>query len=89
LGLEGAAPVALDTAAIPDPQERAARQGTAVPPKALGGNPERTGSQREAAVRVADPSKAGVAPDESSYRIGVLDVLEISVFKVPELSKSV
>ena len=40
---------------------------------------------------VAGPSAfaAATAEDNASYRVGPLDVLDISVFKVPDLSKSV
>lgn len=40
-----------------------------------------------AARRAAQSYATAVAPGGASYRIGPLDVVEVSVFKVPELSK--
>ena len=39
-------------------------------------------------VAKIDEMKAVVTPGSNAYKIGTLDVLEISVFKVPELSKT-
>ena len=39
-------------------------------------------------VAKIDEMKAVVTPGSTAYRIGTLDVLEVSVFKVPELSKT-
>ena len=45
--------------------------------------------ERQAALRkVALSLASGGKPDGKSYRIGPLDVLEVTVFKVPELSKT-
>jgi polysaccharide biosynthesis/export protein len=46
-------------------------------------NPDRRLSQ------AADSFTAGATPGNSSYKIGPQDVLDISVFKVPDLSRSV
>ena len=40
-------------------------------------------------TKVADKFISASVPGNSAYRIGPLDVLDVSVFKVPELSKSV
>jgi polysaccharide biosynthesis/export protein len=42
-----------------------------------------------AASEAARKLTAGATPGNSAYRIGPLDVLDISVFKVPDLSKTV
>ncbi len=41
-----------------------------------------------AARKSADQMTAVASPESSAYRIGPLDVLDVSVFKVPELSKT-
>jgi polysaccharide biosynthesis/export protein len=48
-----------------------------------------TASGTQPLTRVADKFISASSPGNSAYRIGPLDVLDISVFKVPELSKSV
>lgn len=40
-----------------------------------------------AAARAAAKMRAATKPGSTAYRIGPLDVIEVSVFKVPELSK--
>lgn len=40
-------------------------------------------------VQKIDQLKSAVTPGSTAYRIGTLDVLEINVFKVPELTKTV
>ena len=63
------------------------------------GDPITTGSVGSAALpadakdaarlkKVVEKATAVADPNSSAYKIGPLDVLEISVFKVPELSKS-
>ncbi|MGE0055216.1 MAG: polysaccharide biosynthesis/export family protein [Hyphomicrobium sp.] len=47
-----------------------------------------TASGGSEAARVADKLTAVATPGSTAYKIGPLDVLEITVFKVPELSKS-
>jgi polysaccharide biosynthesis/export protein len=42
-----------------------------------------------AAVQVADKFTAAATPGNNAYKIGPLDVLDVSVFKVPDLSKTV
>ncbi len=42
-----------------------------------------------AAAEAARKLTAGATPGNSAYRIGPLDVLDVSVFKVPDLSKTV
>src|SRR5262249_14217091 len=46
-------------------------------------------SQEAAAVQSADKLTAVAKPGNSAYKIGPLDVLAISVFKVPDLDKAV
>src|SRR5690242_12045212 len=46
-------------------------------------------SQEAAAVQAADKLTAVAKPGNSAYKIGPLDVLAISVFKVPDLDKAV
>ena len=41
------------------------------------------------AAKAAEQLTASATPGSNAYKIGALDVLEISVFKVPEMSKSV
>jgi polysaccharide biosynthesis/export protein len=41
------------------------------------------------ATKVAETLTAAATPGNNAYKIGALDVLDISVFKAPELSKSV
>jgi polysaccharide export outer membrane protein len=41
------------------------------------------------AVQAADEFTSSSRPGDTAYKIGPLDVLEVSVFQVPELSKSV
>lgn len=41
------------------------------------------------ATKAAEQLTASATPGSNAYKIGALDVLEISVFKVPEMSKSV
>ena len=41
------------------------------------------------AMRPIQVAENGIAPTTAGYKIGVLDVLDISVFQVPELTKSV
>jgi polysaccharide biosynthesis/export protein len=45
--------------------------------------------QEAAAMQAADKMTAVAKPGNSAYKIGPLDVLNISVFKVPDLEKSV
>lgn len=47
------------------------------------------GAHSSAAIKVADQFTAGATPGNSAYKIGPLDVLDVSVFKVPDLSKTV
>ncbi len=47
------------------------------------------GVHSPAAVQAADKFTAGATPGNSAYKIGPLDVLDVSVFKVPDLSKTV
>ena len=51
----------------------------------LAASQEVTGSVAE----TADEFTAAAKPGDTAYKIGPLDVLEVSVFQVPELSKSV
>jgi polysaccharide biosynthesis/export protein len=46
-------------------------------------------SQEAAAVQAADKLTSVAKPGNSAYKIGPLDVLAISVFKVPDLDKAV
>ena len=68
--------------------------GSAVQPAALtGAAPAEKGTptpEQEAAVRRAVLSATSMTdPKSTAYKIGPLDVLEVTVFKVPDLSKSV
>src|ERR1700736_4651323 len=47
------------------------------------------GQTNAAAVQAADKLTSVAKPGNSAYKIGPLDVLNISVFKVPDLEKSV
>ena len=48
-----------------------------------------TASKNTELSRVADKFTSAATPGSSDYKIGPQDVLDISVFKVPELSRSV
>ena len=65
---------------------------TIVPVKASGGAAVTTAAPndptRVAAAKAANGFISASAPGNTSYKIGPHDVVEISVFKVPELSKS-
>jgi polysaccharide biosynthesis/export protein len=59
-------------------------------------DPAKAGSAKGASARTptsaakaAEQLTASATPGSNAYKIGALDVLEISVFKVPEMSKSV
>jgi polysaccharide export outer membrane protein len=81
----GIADTASSVGSVPSKPEVAdtASNGGALPPtKAVGSVPPKPG------VAGAPPTKA-IGSVRSAYTIGPADVLEISVFKVPELSKSV
>ena len=43
----------------------------------------------ETAAKAAEQLTASATPGSNAYKIGALDVLELTVFKVPEMSKSV
>jgi polysaccharide biosynthesis/export protein len=51
--------------------------------------PTETGVHSAAASQAADKLTAVATPGSSGYEIGPLDVLDVSVFKVPDLSKTV
>jgi polysaccharide biosynthesis/export protein len=56
----------------------------------LGSPSQETGSVRDPSVaRAADALAATTTPGASAYKIGPLDVIDISVFQAPELSKTV
>lgn len=65
--------------------ETVAGGGIARAAPAAGGSP----GDLSAAARAAEPFTAAGTPGSSAYKIGPLDVLDISVFKVPELTKTV
>ena len=46
-------------------------------------------SKGSSASKVAETMTASATPGNSAYRVGALDVLDISVYKAPDLSKSV
>ena len=48
-----------------------------------------TGKTPAAAAKAAEQLTASATPGSNAYKIGALDVLELTVFKVPEMSKSV
>ncbi len=62
-------------------------------PQEIKAGPLTSDSQAPAApahlAKAADTFTAGATPGNSAYKIGPQDVLDISVFKVPELSRSV
>jgi polysaccharide biosynthesis/export protein len=61
-------------------------------PAANGGGAQKTlaSPEQEAAVRKIALSATSMSdPSSKAYKVGPLDVLEVTVFKVPELSKSV
>ena len=66
-------------------------QNAALGPKPAAHAAKDSGSKGAAApiVKVADKYAAPGTPGSSAYKIGPLDVLDISVFKVPELARSV
>jgi polysaccharide export outer membrane protein len=47
-----------------------------------------SGSDTKPLARVADKLTSGATPGSSGYKIGPLDVVEFSVFKVPELTRT-
>jgi polysaccharide biosynthesis/export protein len=54
------------------------------------GSPMGTGPVRDpSAARAADTLAAATTPGDNGYKIGPLDVLDISVFQAPDLSKTV
>jgi polysaccharide export outer membrane protein len=56
----------------------------------LGSPRQDAGPMRDPSVaRAADALAAAVTPGDTAYKIGPLDVLDISVFQAPELSKTV
>lgn len=69
------------SASFADPAGAAASGGSTVGSLALSDSPVR--------VEGVDRLMASATPGSSGYKVGPQDVLEISVFKVPELSRSV
>ena len=51
--------------------------------------PTAAAAAQSSAAQAADKLTAVAKPGNSAYKIGPLDVLDISVFKVPDLNKSV
>lgn len=74
----GPSPAALATGSTPTDAAGAAFVPVAATP-----------ADKVAAARAADALTAPATPGSTAYKIGFQDVVEISVFKVPELSKSV
>jgi polysaccharide export outer membrane protein len=64
---------------------------TLAPSDSMAGAVAATGApeQKAEASRAADTFAAVTTPGNAAYKIGPHDVLDVSVFKVPELSKSV
>jgi len=58
-------------------------------PSAFAPTAASAGTANVAAVQAAEKLTAVAKPGNSAYKIGPLDVLDISVFKVPDLNKSV
>ena len=88
--------VAADAGAGAAPADSSSPSAIAAPDAALGAKPaahagKDSGSKGVTAplVKVADKYAAPGTPGSSAYKIGPQDVLEISVFKVPELARSV
>jgi polysaccharide biosynthesis/export protein len=65
-------------------EKSADKSTSAVPAAASKDRPASTG-----ATKVAETMTASATPGNNAYKVGALDVLDISVFKAPELSKSV
>lgn len=68
--------------------------GTALPPMDMAGGVAAAGADQAAAgplqgAQVADKYVSVSKPGSAAYKIGPQDVIEISVFKVPELSKTI
>ncbi len=88
-------PAATDTAAAPTTPATDAKVVTgstvktaaATTPPAKAG--EAPGPQPASAAKAAEALTAVATPGNEGYKIGPQDVVEVSVFKVPELSKSV
>jgi polysaccharide export outer membrane protein len=88
--------VAADAGAGAAPADSGSPSAVAAPDAAVGAKPaapaaKDSGSKNATAplVKVADKYTAPATPGSSAYKIGPQDVLEISVFKVPELARSV
>lgn len=61
----------------------------AATPSTTSDTPTTTSAAPAALSKVAQDLTAGSKPGTGAYKIGPLDVLEVSVFKVPDLSKTV
>jgi polysaccharide biosynthesis/export protein len=69
-----------------------ASAGTPLPTLVAGDEPRVLPDKKAvppASKRGADAVVASITPGNPGYKIGTLDVLEVSVFKVPELSKTI
>jgi polysaccharide export outer membrane protein len=77
-----------DTGAGPGPESKSGTEPVSLA-NAVAPKPE-SKSGRVAAnfAKAAEPFTSAAAPGNTAYKIGSQDVLEISVFKVPELSKT-
>lgn len=76
-------PLKPDAASLGQPTVADGKPSTGGGTRTAAKAPEKIDAARAAAVI------AGITPGNPGYKIGPLDVLEVSVFKVPELSKTV
>jgi len=76
VSLIGCGASSLNNADAPGGSEAAANAGT------------NTAESRAAVANMADGFSAGSATNSSTYKIGALDVVEVTVFQVPDLSKT-
>ena len=85
------APLSADSTDAPKISGLTAEGGAAVPAKTAGkrtaGITAKTASGDMDATLAADKLTSAAKPGSSGYKIGPLDVLEFSVFKVPELAR--
>ncbi len=77
-----------DGSVTPDRKSKSRREpaslATAVAPKPA----STSGRQAASFAKAAEPFTSASTPGETAYKIGPQDVLEISVFKVPELTRT-
>src|ERR1700687_1482994 len=82
-GSSGSSAAGYDSSGALTTSAAAGSDATAFAPTAA------SAAQAGSAAQAADKLTAVAKPGNSAYKIGPLDVLDISVFKVPDLNKSV